>query len=71
MSLMLLISTAVIMEIATPAMKIPKCSHLTLPEAKTVAAAPAGGWIMPNFAIPGMTMAGARAERNHGSTFGM
>ena len=63
--------TAVTIEIATPARKIPKCSHLILAEENTMAAAPAGGWIIPSLAIPGITMAGANADRNHGSMFGM
>ena len=40
---MLLIPTAVMIVMATPDKKIPKCSHLTFPDANTMAAAPAGG----------------------------
>eukprot|EP00581_Thalassiosira_minuscula_P023850 CAMPEP_0184422590 /NCGR_PEP_ID=MMETSP0738-20130409/78471_1 /TAXON_ID=385413 /ORGANISM="Thalassiosira miniscula, Strain CCMP1093" /LENGTH=36 /DNA_ID= /DNA_START= /DNA_END= /DNA_ORIENTATION= len=36
-----------------------------------MAAAPAGGWMIPNLAMPGITMAGASADRNHGSTLGI
>ena len=68
---MLFIPTAVMMDMATPERKIPKCSQRTFPEEKTMAAAPAGGCMIPNLAMPGMTIAGARADLNHGSTFGM
>ena len=39
-SLMLLMPTAVTIEMATPDKKIPKCSQRTFPEEKTMAAEP-------------------------------
>ncbi len=68
---MLLIPTAVTIDSATPERKIPKCTHPTFPEEKTIAAAPAGGWMIPSLAMPGITMAGANADRNHGGRCGV
>ena len=50
LSLILLIITAVTIVINTPDKK----TQPRVPVENTIAAAPAGGWMIPNLAIPGM-----------------
>ena len=71
LSLMLLIITAVTIVRDTPDKKIPKSTQPSLPLENTIAAAPAGGWMIPNLAMPGITIAGANALRNHDGMLGM
>ncbi len=51
LSHILFMKTDVMIEIHTPARKIPICFHVLSPEENTIHAAPAGGWIIPNLSV--------------------
>ena len=63
--------TVVRFAMATPNRKISRSPHPRSPLANRMYAAPAGKWVVPNSAMPGMTMVGAKTMQNHSIMLGV